>query len=366
MIISLFKRKLGFASVAILASLLINSMVTAMDDQMEEDRLQGQKRTLEYSSAPQPGKKLKLDSQKSLSNQLLELVDQHMGKDKGQFCFFTNLYKREKGLIFDIFSVASDAYHNIFSVNKAFYYTARYTKTDLKDPECEEVVGAADKIVLLFPNLKKLNLMEYENISDDALSQLQKLTFLAMNNLDYISSQGISPLTNLKSLSLNLEDYRADDLNMDAGLSGLTLLENLTLNIADEDSNRYVTDQGIAPLVNLRSLHIYTANGIMGSCLANLTNLRNLTLIDNDHIKNEHISSMTYLQNLNLRDNQNITFGAIQNFTNLKKLMIVPTSSGLLVMSGEEQRILKMKNPGLEIITEYDPYFDQKMDVDNN
>lgn len=364
MISTAFKRTLGFVSFAILASLFVNPIVVAMDDPMEEDNQQGQKRKLEDSSTQRPKKRLKALPAKSLSDELFELVNQHMGKDKQQFCLFTKLYQTQKELLFDIFFLVSDDYHGISLVNKAFCYTARFTRTSFEwspGDYSEVKEGFLDPKVLLYPNLTTLDLSDNEGISNDALSKLQNLTFLDLTDNDNISDQGISSLTKLKELILNSEsNTTANGKITNASLSLLTKLENLSL-----FGNLYITDQGVTTLTNLNSVDLSFNHAIDGPCLSLLTNLKSLLLVSNNHIRNAHISPLTRIENLDLSDNTNIAFEAIQNFTKLKKLDIAPGVDGSpLIMSDEEQRILKLNNPGLEIITEYKPILDQEMDTD--
>jgi len=211
MVSSSFKSKLGFSSLAILASLCVNPMVAAMDP-MEVDQQQGTKRKLEDFSTQQSNKRIKTLPAEEFSSRVpgptsLTLIDNEISDQR---------------------------------ISQLTHLKELHLGSELENP------NFTNASISLLTNLEKLSLCGKFSITDKGLKTLTNLTFLDLSFNNGIEGNCLSKFPRLRELNL----FFNDTINNE-DLSSLTSLENLSLG-----GNKNITFKAVSTFSNLKTLDI--------------------------------------------------------------------------------------------------------------
>ncbi|MCE3254987.1 MAG: hypothetical protein K0R25_481 [Rickettsiaceae bacterium] len=172
-----------------------------------------------------------------------------------------------------------------------------------------------------FPNLKRLNLSNYRNLTDKALrhlSGLAKLKSLDLSHCYKITGEGLQHLSRLENLNLSGCGITDEGLQH---LSGLFGLQNLNLS-----SCHKITGEGLQHLsglvilqdLNLSGCYRLTNEGLQH--LPGLVGLQKLNLSTLVNLTNEglqHLSGLVGLQSLDLSWSKNLTNEGLQHLSGL-------------------------------------------------
>lgn len=159
-------------------------------------------------------------------------------------------------------------YNNRISPNALFKLTK--LKSLVISAYMNKCSSMRDQDLLLFSNLKMLDINENPNITDNSLSKLTDLTVLVLDRNKLITEKTLSHLSNLTILSLE-----SNNKINDAALLLLTNLTDLTI------SNSKISEKGISHLLNLRKLDI-TRSNLNKNDISHLTNLTYVDYSDED------------------------------------------------------------------------------------
>lgn len=202
--------------------------------------------------------------------------------------------------------------------NKGLRYIAKQLRY-LRYEYCPNISSEGIKYLV---NLVSL---EADNVNDDALIHLTKLTYLNISEItNSVTDEGIKNLTQLKTLICSDNNHITEQ-----GFKYLTNLINLDYSgneplLVITDTYTLVPFTG-APVFTkyLSKLKYLTCTGTMISDLhlQYLTNLKKLNCYDCPNITNEGIKSLTNLTHLNCSWCANITDEGIMNLSNLRNLI---------------------------------------------
>lgn len=124
------------------------------------------------------------------------------------------------------------------------------------------------------PLLSHLALSSNYSLEDDDIVKLSNLTRLELLEYNQITDEGLSKLTNLKSLTVDVSWVSNDEGEISN--EGLTSLVNLTsLSIRDPYDDA-ISDEGILSLTNLSEIDVTRNPYISIETLRKLTNLKNI------------------------------------------------------------------------------------------
>ena len=186
------------------------------------------------------------------------------------------------------------------------------------------------KIYTCFPNIKKLELWDY----NEDITPLSNLTQLQTLKLIWFNGDNIKPLKNLTRLQeLYLSSYNGDNikplenmtqlrlLNLDAFKGDLTPLENLT----QLQSLELILFKGdLTPLENLTQLQSLVLSSYNGD---NIKPLKNLTQLQELYLSNYNgdltpLENLTQLRTLYLLNYNGDNIKPLSNLTQLRTLYL--------------------------------------------
>lgn len=305
----------------ILISLMLSSFCIFPSFGMEEDNeLHTTNHTLQKQRKMEtvhPWFHLPTELQKKIIGHLYE-VDSDMGWEK-TIIFFEN---------FNNFSLVSKTIQVLVSesgkrIDELDFSLVNFNRDKMTDEKLE-------KILTICPNIQKLRLTGYKNITDkslESIGNLKKLVFFApYNNIfapcdnitdtDFLSS---TALVNLRTLDVYFSVLRDDRF---INFKNLT---SLALTVCQD-----VTGAGFVHLSNLSTLKLSRCIMIDNNSLAHLKSAKNLTSLDLSYINLlddmglVHLSSLVNLTSLNFSC-INLTNAGLGHLIHIKKL----TSLGL-------------------------------------